>query len=89
MNFCFQRKKKYLKIFTTKDQIKQMNHLKKNDYTDLKYPVSSIDQETDFSELKDPVAFLDNIRKGKISIEEARQKQEELNWYLKINMERK
>ena len=51
-----------------------MNHLKKNDYTDLKYPVSSIDQEseTSFNKLKDPVAFLDNIRKDKILIEEAR-----------------
>ena len=34
MNYCFQKKDKYLRIFTTKDSIKYMNYLKKNDYGD-------------------------------------------------------
>ena len=29
MNYCFQKKEKYLRIFTTKDLIKQMKYLKK------------------------------------------------------------
>ena len=33
----------------------------------------------DFHELKDPVAFLDSIKKREISTKEARRKQEELN----------
>ena len=49
---------------------------KTNDYGDLKFIISSSGTETDFSELKDPVALLDNIEKREISIEEARHKQE-------------
>ena len=37
----------------------------------------------DFSELKDPVAFPDSIRKPEISIEGAQHKQEVFNRYLK------
>ena len=44
---------------------------KKNDYGDLKFISSSSGTENDFSELKDPVAFLDSIRKREISIKEA------------------
>ena len=40
----------------------------------MKFIISSSGTGTDFSELKDPVAFLDNIRKREISIEEARLK---------------
>ena len=47
MSYCFQRKEKYLRIFTSEDSIKYMNHLKQ-----------LIDG---FSELGDPVAFLDSI----------------------------
>ena len=44
------------------------------DYGDLKFIVNSSGLETDFSELKDPVAFLDSIKKRETTIEEARQK---------------
>ena len=44
------------------------------DYGDVKFIVNSSDLETDFSELKDPVAFLDSIKKPEILIEEARHK---------------
>ena len=37
----------------------------------------------DFSELKDPVAFPDSIRKPEISVEGAQHKQEVFNRYLK------
>ena len=53
------------------------------DYGDLKFMISSSGIETHFSELKDPVAFHDSIRKREISIEEARHKQEEFDRYLK------
>ena len=49
----------------------------------MKFIISSSGTETDFSELKDTVAFLDSIKKPKISIEEAWHKQEEFNGYLK------
>ena len=55
---------------------------KKIDYGDLKIIVNSSGLDTDFSELKDPVAFLDSIKKREISMEEARHEQEEFNRYL-------
>ena len=51
-------------IFTTKDSIKLMNCLNKIDYGDFfmaKFVVNSSNLETDFSELKDPVA-LKNVK---------------------------
>ena len=56
---------------------------KKIDYGYLKFIVNSSGLETDFSELKGRVAFLDNTKKREISIEEARIKQKESNRYLK------
>ena len=52
-------------------------------YGDLNFIVNSSGLETDFSELKEPVAFLDSILKCEISIEEARFKQKQFNKYLK------
>ena len=57
--------------------------LKKIDYGDLEFIISSSGTETNFNRLKDPVAFLDSVRKREISIEEVRYKQEEFNRYLK------
>ena len=62
INFCFQKKEKFLEIFTTKGSIKQENYLGKINYNNLKFIVYSSGLETDFSELKDPVAFLDEIK---------------------------
>ena len=53
------------------------------DYGDLKFIISNSSTETNFSELKDPVGFLDSIRKCEISTGKARHKQEEFNRYLK------
>ena len=40
-----------------------MNYLKKLDYGDLKLVVNSSGLQSGFSELKDPVAFLNTIKK--------------------------
>ena len=56
MSYCFERKEKYLRIFTLEDSIKYMNHLKQ--------------LIAGFSELRDPVAFLDSIRTREISNKE-------------------
>ena len=53
------------------------------DYGDLKFIINSSSTETNFSELKDPVAFLDSIGIREISIEEVRHKHKEFNRYLK------
>ena len=50
----------------------------KIDYGDLKIITDSSGLETNFSELKDPVAFLNSINKHEISIEEARQNKKNL-----------
>ena len=59
------------------DKIDELS--KKIDYGNLKFLVSSSGLETDFSELKDHVAFLDSIKKREILIEEARYKQKEFD----------
>ena len=38
---------------------------------------------TDFSRNKDPVSFLDDIRKNRITVEEAKDSQKDFNVYLK------
>ena len=49
-----------------KKRLDKMDELsKKIDYGDLKFIVYSSGLVTDFSELKDPVAFLDSIKKMK------------------------
>ena len=65
MNYCFQRKEKYLRIFTHRrlDKIDELS--KKIDYGDLKFIVSSSCIETNFGEIKDSVAFLDSIKNVK------------------------
>ena len=50
---------------------------KKIDYGDLIFIVNSSGLETNFSELKDPVAFLDSIKKPKMSIEKEKKNK---NW---------
>ena len=50
-------------------------------YGDLKFIISSSSTETDLGELKDPVAFLDSVRKREISIKETRHNQEKFHTY--------
>ena len=68
-------------IFKRLDKIDELS--KTVDYGDFKLIISSSGKETNFSELQDPVAFPDSIRKREVSIEEARHKQEKINRYLK------
>ena len=49
----------------------------------MKFTDNSSSLKTEFNELKDPVAFIESIKKCKISIKEARHKQEKLKRYLK------
>ena len=68
-------------IFKRLDKIDELS--KTVDYGDFKLIISSSGKETNFSELQNPVAFPDSIRKREVSIEEARHKQEKINRYLK------
>ena len=69
--------------FYNKKLVKIHQLSKKIDYGDSRFIISSSVVGTDFSELRDPVAFLHSTRKREILIQEARHKQEEFNKYLK------
>ena len=56
----------------------------KIDYNNLKYVVVSNSDEYMFDKLEDPIAFLNDIKKGKISLEEAKDQQQ--NYYNYFNM---
>ena len=62
------------------DKIEELNN--KIDYDNLKYVVERNGVEYDFNKIKDPITFLDNIKKGKISPEEAKEKQKDYYRYL-------
>ena len=59
----------------------------KIDYNDLKYVVESSGDEYRFCKLKDAISFLDGIKKGKISLKEAKDQQQ--NYYSYLNTIRK
>ena len=63
------------------DKIEELNN--KIDYDNLKYVVSSSGDKYSFDNLKDPIIFLGNIKKGKISLEEAKKQQQ--NYYNYLN----
>ena len=54
----------------------------KIDYNNLKYIVESSGEEYSFNKIKDPIALLNDIKKGKISLEEAKEKQKDYYNYL-------
>ena len=62
------------------DKIEELNN--KIDYDNLKYVVERSGVEYDFKKIKDPITFLDDIKKGKISLEEAKAKQKDYYCYL-------
>ena len=49
----------------------------KIDYDNLKYVVESSGEEYSFNKIKDPIALLNDIKKCKISLEEAKEKQKD------------
>ena len=54
----------------------------KTDYDNLNYVVESSGEECSFNKIKDPIALLNDIKKGKISLEEAKEKQKDYYGYL-------
>ena len=62
------------------DKIEELNN--KIDYDNLKYVVERSGVEYDFKKIKDPITFLGDIKKGKISLEEAKAKQKDYYCYL-------
>ena len=56
----------------------------KIDYDNLKYVAVNRGRIFDFSSLKDPLTFLDEIKKGKMSLEEAKSMQQNYLDYLNI-----
>ena len=64
------------------DQIQNASH--NINYNKLNYKVMGSGDEYKFNGLKDPLVFLNNIKKGKISIQEAKNTQKEYNKYLNL-----
>ena len=54
------------------------------DYNNLNYKVMSSGKEYKFDRLKDPLVFLNDIKQGKISIQEAKNTQKDYNKYLNL-----
>ena len=65
-----------------KDHYKLEELTKKINYDDLNYIAISTDEETEFTKVKDPINFLDDIKTGNITIKEAKNKQEDFNEFL-------
>ena len=63
------------------DKIEELNN--KIDYDNLKYVVASSEDEYRFNKIEDPIALLNDINKGKISLEEAKDQQQ--NYYNYLN----
>ena len=64
------------------DKLEELN--KKIDYNNLNYVVFSSGDEYNFNNLDDPLTFLNNIKKGKISLNEAIEQQQNYYNYLNI-----
>ena len=62
------------------DKIEELNN--KIDYDNLKYVVERSGVEYNFNKIKDPITFLKDIKEGKISAEEAKEKQKDYYSYL-------
>ena len=62
--------------------IKQKNQTNKIGYDDLISITERKNRKADFSQKKDPVDFLNESKKGEITIEKAKDSQEDFNNYL-------
>ena len=56
----------------------------KIDYDDLTYVLTNRGKKIDFGSTKDPITLLNDIKKGKISLEEAKNKQQNYLNYLNV-----
>ena len=83
-NYYFQKKEKIFKDIYNKrlDKIEEINN--KIAFNNLKYVVVGTGDEYDFNNLDDPLTFLSNIKKGKISMNKAIEQQENFYKYLNI-----
>ena len=54
------------------------------DYDDLDYVVLRSNMEYNFSMEKDPISFLNDIKEGEMSLEEAKNRQKNYLYYLNI-----
>ena len=64
------------------DKIEELNN--KIDYDNLNYVVARSGKKFDFGTTNDPITFLNDIKNGKISVEEAKNKQQNYLNYLNI-----
>ena len=64
------------------DKIEELNN--KIDYNNLAYVIASSGTKFDFGTTKDPITFLNDFKNGKISLEEAKNKQQNYLNYLNI-----
>ena len=64
------------------DKIEELNN--KIDYNNLAYVIARSGKKIDFGATKDPITFLNDIKNGKISLEEAKNKQQNYLNYLNI-----
>ena len=62
--------------------MEEMNN--KIDYDDLDYVILSKDMEYNFSTEKDPISLLKDIKEGKITLKEAKDRQRNYKYYLNI-----
>ena len=67
------------------DKIDELDN--KIDFNNLKYVLVNSGDEYRFDKLDDPLVFLNDIKKGKISLEEAKNQQQ--NYYNYLNMMRR
>ena len=64
------------------DKIEELNN--KSNYDNLEYVAVNSGKIYDFTRLKDPLTFFEEIKKGKISLEEAKNNQQNYLNYLNI-----
>ena len=83
INYYFQKKEIFKDIYNKRlNEIEEMSN--EIDYNDLDYVVLSSDMEYKFSIEKDPMSLLNAIKKGEMSLEEAKNRQKEYLYYLNI-----
>ena len=84
VNYYFPKKIEIFRDIYNKrlDKIEELNN--KIDYNNQKYVVLSSGDESAFDKLDDPLTFLNNIKKGKISLKEAKDQQQ--NYFNYLNM---
>ena len=63
------------------DKIEELT--KKNHYDNLEYTAISTGEEFKFEKSEDPILFLNDIKKGKISLEEGKNLQKDYDYHLK------